>query len=197
MTRRQLAPMATPRPRQALEDAEVGGLASLPEGSRRRTADALRDRATPPSRATRGPEWLEVLRRWEWLVLHGRAGDPSGGLVGLVLEGRERATGARFMVRENLAGRGDFTTGSALRMGAKDGRLGAAGTAGLHEVLDLWTEDPAAWDRLAAMVAATDPLGRPVRRHPKLCPAWAENPAGWSGRVLYELEVTAEGRTDR
>lgn len=153
----------------------------------RRMRDACRVPAPAPSRATRGAEWLEVVRRWEWLVIHGRAGDPSGGLVATVVECRERATGTRFLVRENVAGRGDFTTGSGLRMGLKDGR--ARGAGGLQEVLDLWTEDPAAWERLAALVAATDALGRHVRRHQELTPAWTEKRTGWGRVVLHELEL--------
>lgn len=174
------------------------GLASLPGTARRRTADALRDRAPRPSVATMAPAWLKVTRRWSWLVLHGHAGDSCGGMEATVTECRELATGLRFLVRENLGGRGDFTVGSALRMGAKGGRVTGAGAAALQEVLDLWTEDPAAWDRLAALVAATDPLGRPVRHHRELCPAWTELRGGWgSRRVLHELEVSDERRTDR
>lgn len=180
MTTRQFSPASTPQqdgPWGPHTDAEL-----------RRAQEAGRPRALPPSRATRGPEWLEVVRRWSWLVIHGRAGDPSGGLVATVTECRERATGARFLVRENVAGRGDFTTGSGLRMGLKDGRA-QGGAAGLHEVLDLWTEDPAAWARLAELVAATDPLGRPVHAHRELAPAWCERRTGWGRNILEELEV--------
>jgi hypothetical protein len=94
-----------------------------------------------------------VVAAARWTCHWGGINNPEGGLAGQLT--KCRLGGLVFYVRENTA-RDHFNQSSGERMAMKRGEVRGV------QVLELWAP-PAMWGRVADLVRAADPLGRPVR----------------------------------
>jgi hypothetical protein len=105
-----------------------------------------------------------VVASAEWTVHWGGINN-AGGIAGRLTKCRT-ADGLVFYVRENQAV-AHFNVSAGERQAMKRGEVRG------RQVLELCCA-PALWEKLAAVVAAADALGRPVRRNRRFTPGWAE-----------------------